>query len=506
MRKVLFLVIISFLLSCEYEPPEIVPFTLSSGSADFSNIIVIGNSFTAGYMDGALYSEGQANSIPAIIASQIYHSDTARFIQPDIYSENGYNQTAPPGDSINGRLVSKYISYRAISPEDVATKDALRPEIAPTVGEFPIPYAGDTINNFSVPGLKSFQVNDPGLLTNPYYARFASNPGVSTLLGDALATDPSFFVLCIGMSDIFNYAVNGGSGNSDPGNDPSQIQKNDLTPLSVFEDAFNEILNSLLLNTDANGIITNIPYLDYPLFIQYSYNFLRLTSSEIAKFWETFPGFTSAISIHNIIFPAAQRPYIDFNDMAVPPPHQAVVIEDMTLEDAFYPNGLPLPKLRQLTPGEYVLSTIPIDQVVTYGLGSSYPAPSEYILTKNETELIKQRIDDFNNIIEEAVYLNSDRIALIDINSIINTWSYTARYNEFTGVPLSKDIVYHNGVPVYFSISKDGAFSLDGINPNQRGNAYFANVFIDVINEFFGSNIPEVDVNNYRGNTFINDF
>ncbi|MEP1142006.1 MAG: hypothetical protein ABJH44_17430, partial [Balneola sp.] len=41
----------------------------SSGSADFSNYVAIGNSLTAGYMDGALYSNGQANSVAAILAT-----------------------------------------------------------------------------------------------------------------------------------------------------------------------------------------------------------------------------------------------------------------------------------------------------------------------------------------------------------------------------------------------------------------------------------------------------
>jgi hypothetical protein len=43
----------------------------SSGGADFSNYIAVGNSLTAGYADGGLYDDAQMQSYPAIIAGQI---------------------------------------------------------------------------------------------------------------------------------------------------------------------------------------------------------------------------------------------------------------------------------------------------------------------------------------------------------------------------------------------------------------------------------------------------
>jgi hypothetical protein len=45
-----------------------------------------------------------------------------------------------------------------------------------------------------------------------------------------------------------------------------------------------------------------------------------------------------------------------------------------------------------------------------------------------------------------------------------------------------------------------GAFSVDGLHPNQRGYGYIANEFILAINANFGSNIPEFNPNNLPGN------
>jgi len=49
-----------------------------------------------------------------------------------------------------------------------------------------------------------------------------------------------------------------------------------------------------------------------------------------------------------------------------------------------------------------------------------------------------------------------------------------------------------------------GAFSLDGVHANSRGYAYLANEFIRVINSNYGSNLPPVQIANYRGVTFPN--
>ena len=69
LSKWVFAALILLTASCkEEEPVEIVP---SSGSANFSRYIAIGNSLTAGFADGGLYLSGQINSFPNILAGQM---------------------------------------------------------------------------------------------------------------------------------------------------------------------------------------------------------------------------------------------------------------------------------------------------------------------------------------------------------------------------------------------------------------------------------------------------
>ncbi len=65
MKKVIFFILIFPIFSCTYEFPEDLNY-YSPGNADFSRFISVGDNFSAGFMDGALYTSGQQNSFPAI--------------------------------------------------------------------------------------------------------------------------------------------------------------------------------------------------------------------------------------------------------------------------------------------------------------------------------------------------------------------------------------------------------------------------------------------------------
>ena len=57
--------------------------TVSAGNADFSQFVSIGNSLTSGYRDGALYLDGQKESLPSMIAKQMaLEGGTQTFTQP----------------------------------------------------------------------------------------------------------------------------------------------------------------------------------------------------------------------------------------------------------------------------------------------------------------------------------------------------------------------------------------------------------------------------------------
>jgi len=60
----------------------------------------------------------------------------------------------------------------------------------------------------------------------------------------------------------------------------------------------------------------------------------------------------------------------------------------------------------------------------------------------------------------------------------------------------------YNGVNFSTQFVTGGAFSLDGIHLNSKGNALLANEFIKVINQYFGANIPGINANAYNGVKF----
>ena len=122
-KQLTFIAIFSFIaLSCEQESIMKIDPTAASaptpsgtaGTADFTKFSAIGGSYVAGFADGALYTNGQKNSLAAIIANQINYTRSAdaqatyTFNQPDINSENGYINAGTdgiPGNSDdNGRM------------------------------------------------------------------------------------------------------------------------------------------------------------------------------------------------------------------------------------------------------------------------------------------------------------------------------------------------------------------------------------------------------------------
>jgi len=61
---------------------ELVLPELTTGSADFSNYVALGASFTSGFTDGALFVAAQQNSFPNILSQQFESVGGGAFAQP----------------------------------------------------------------------------------------------------------------------------------------------------------------------------------------------------------------------------------------------------------------------------------------------------------------------------------------------------------------------------------------------------------------------------------------
>jgi hypothetical protein len=483
--------------SCAYEfPADEISNRYTLGPLCMDKYIAIGDDFSAGYMDGALYSEGQEASIPMLIAGQINKVSPVIFNQPDIHSENGRNYYVPSNGEMD--IKGKWIySYRM--------RNTPEPDRVLTMGEAIAPFNGDKseLNNFAIPFLKVPQLFCKGLAENPYYERIEENPGHTVPAEDILLRRPTFFYVWLGMNDVINYAINGASSEeegifSEPG----------LTPVDAFEGYFNQMMEGLLQNNQSKGVVGNIISIrDFPYFYQYPHNFLLLKNSEIAlaKGVLDINRFNQGILSYNqSAAEQDKRPLLGFEDNGSTLYPQRVIVVDNALPDAWYKDGSPIPKYRRLVEGEMALFTI-TPEMVTLGYGWKYPVTDKYYLSLEQMEEIEKITAEYNRIIEKKVQAYPDRLALADVASAVHEIAETAKFDGWHQV--KNDTVYYaDGIPIEGTLGLNSIFSLDAIHFNKRGNAFLANVFIESLNHSFSCIIPLVCMNDFAGNVYSTSY
>ncbi|HET8804213.1 MAG TPA: G-D-S-L family lipolytic protein, partial [Aequorivita sp.] len=198
-------------VSCdpEFDSPVTDEGFYTSGTADLSKYVSVGNSLTAGYADGALYITGQNNSYPNIMAEQFSFAGGGDFTQPLMNDNVG-------GLLLGGTQITENRYILAVGPNGNPSPVRL---IGTPTTDIANKLTGP-FNNMGVPGAKSFHLVAPGYgniagvptgAANPYFARFASSES-ATVIGDAAAQNATFFSLWIGNNDILGYATSGGSG------------------------------------------------------------------------------------------------------------------------------------------------------------------------------------------------------------------------------------------------------------------------------------------------------
>lgn len=256
---------------------DVQDIVVTKGDADFSNYISIGNSLTSGYRDNALYIDGQNESYPNIIAGQMRLAGGGNFVQPLMADNNG--GLVLLGNTIQATKL--YIkSFTNGSPDIVnvtatPTTDVLTKITGP-------------LNNFGVPGAKSYHLVAPGYgnaagillgTANPYYVRFSTST-TSTVIDDAVLKHPTFFSYWIGNNDVLSYATSGGSGINQTGNlNAATYGANDISDPNVVAGAIKAGLDKLKTGGATKGVIANIPYVtSIPFFTTVPYNPLTLSS------------------------------------------------------------------------------------------------------------------------------------------------------------------------------------------------------------------------------------
>lgn len=500
-------VIIGMLNSCSQETivPEVIipevpaPVTGTKGSADFTKFVALGNSLTAGFQSNALFNRGQQQSLPAILNKQFAVSGgVATFNQPNINSVNGFSGIGPDGKPL-GRLVLQVGASGSPAPAPLKA------------GDFPAPFTGNkaALNNFGVPGILLGQVLTPltgGPATgnpayNPLYARFATNPGTSTIMGDVLATNPTFFMFWLGNNDVLGYAAGGGNDNG--------IQ---ITSQAAFAGQYNAAIGALLSSSSTiKGVVGNIPdVLGAPYFNLVPIRSIPLDAATAGVVNGAYAGYNQLVGAAaqaGVISPAefAARQVNFVAGVNVP------VIDDSGLTDLgpFFDNLVlgqvinaatraslePLRRARMMVTGEKltlpaasVLGTLAIPGNPLSVRGVAVPLADQFALTAQEISEINTAITGFNATIASVVNASGNRVALADINTF------------FSGL-LSSGVTNQDGLVVTPNLTPPtGVFSEDGVHPNSRGYALAANEFIKAINAKFGATIPLAKISDYPSN------
>lgn len=475
---------------------------ITPGSANFSKYIALGDSFAAGYSDNALFRTGQENSYPNILAQQFALAGGGSFTTPLMVDNVG-------GFSIGGVQIPQFptrLYFDGAGPVNVSGVSGTSITDV-VVGPF---------NNMGIPGAKSFHLITPGYGTlNPYFGRFASSAG-TTVIGDAVAQDATFFSLWIGGNDVLTYASSGGTGTDQTGNlDPSTYASNDITDPMVFNNVYNGLVDALTAN-GAKGVVANLPYINtLPYFTTVPYNPIPALPAANAAQINQICGAINQINAamgeparfatltandDNPSTVDANNPLLIVDESltnisaqitAVLTP--ALGVQTATFLGNLYGRARHAKNLKPVNAGypftDYILlPTRSIIGTTQAGypapfnvVGVTFPLQDGNVLTNDEAGKIKVATDAYNITIQNAA--EAKGLALVDAKVIMNQLlNGGIRFGNY-----HMTATYVTG----------GAFSLDGIHPSARGYSLIANKFLEAIAQKYGSSIPAVNMGSY---------
>jgi lysophospholipase L1-like esterase len=497
---------------CVADPSSCQEPTPAAGNANFSKYVAIGTSISAGFQAGALFTDGQNESLGAILANQFAGvNGGAAFNQPTIGSVNGYNASFsnPGAGLILGRMIlfdpDGPAGSRSAGPTpskhpggtNSCTGVVTPPVPAPyNTADLPTPFTGSkaTLNNFSVPGIIAYQLTQAGTgnpanpLYNGLYARFASSPGVSTILGDALAAAPTFFTFEVGFNEAVGYAARGAFGT-----DLLTAPYDPATYSAVITGAVGAILGTP--PATCKGVIANVPDVTkLPHFSLVAWNSIAFAEGDptIAAVNTAYAAYNGGLDLafNGGAITAAER---DKRKIVFTAGKNGIVIMDETLTN-----------LTGINPGLISMRMATAADKITLGAGAilgtradcanpssvygvGVPLADQYTLTASEIVDIQTAITGYNNAVNALVAANPTRLAKADLHTAYNNW-------------VAAGAVSANGILVLPGITPPLAgFSEDGVHPNGKGTAVFANVFIDAINATFGATLNKANVTKYKG-------
>lgn len=410
---------------------------------DFTRYVALGDSITAGYMDGALCHYGQLHNYAYFLSQQL-----------QAFGSGDFNQCMVPPHSIG-------LGFQGNSCLEKKTRTVFNEKESIDIGY--IAPQGDLsiiasnfynpeklFNNIGIPATKLITLLFPSYGNpqhgvgnfNPFFTRMASNPLTASPLGDALLQNPTFFSLFVGNNDALAYALSG-------------CTENTLTPMEGdisigFEASATAMIQALTAN-GAKGVISNLPNLDATSYFKtIPYNALILSYDEALELNNRYANF-------NIKFKEGKNAF--------------VVCDSVTDKNS----------IRQLQKNEYILLDALLDVDKHLYLKGLSAIPKKYCLTSDEIKTIQNRLDEYNSCLKQLA--EEYELAFVDTNKILKLRSTDRVYN-----PIAQNFYYKKG----------GVFSLDGLHPNPYGHALLANEMINQINATYNTAIPFLDASRYK--------
>lgn len=423
--------LIFILLICACKP-KFSKEEISKGEINPTRFVMIGGGHTAGYMDDALYSEGQENSLANLISKQLALVGGEQTFYQAMVSPNSV------GIGLTG-LARFILGYKT----DCKGIEALSPLRISSAGDASI-LSTNTYNsmqkfqNFGIPGLKLSNISTPNYGSiNPFFGRMASSV-TTTVLSDAIASEPTFFSVFLGIEDVLDFAKSGGMNDNMP-------------TVSAFENDYTQLVETMLSN-GAKGVLAKIPDVtEMPYFTTIPWNGLSLDEE-------------NSLLLNNCYNQMGYSFQIGSNPF---------MIVDSTAN---------IFAVRQILEHELFLLSLPLDSVKCHKMGTLFPIRDEFVLDLNELQTLRNRIAGYNAVISSLA--TQYGLAIVNVDQFV--------------AQLSDGFVY-NGVSMSAKFVSGGAYSLDGIHFNAKGNALLANEFLKSINQKYNARIPLLNANSYDG-------
>ena len=485
----------------------------STGDANFTSYVAIGDSLTAGYMDGTLYLFGQLNSMPGILSQQASQAagQQLAFTQPLLGdpTDDASRAAANLGGLLNagdiidfGTGVNQFDTRFVLNTETETPERVAGPPVSDATNVVAGPYS-----NMGVPGLKSFHLNlnfmgnaaligDPGTPSNPWFVRMASAAD-TTVLGDAVAQTPSFVTVWVGGNDVLLYASSGGW--DDYANAPASTSgfgAFDITPEVTFDANYEGIIAQLKgVNADVQGVLVNVPAItSIPFFSVVPYNAVPMTAEQAEQANAGFQAYNDGLDAVVGMVPGFTQEEADMRKIVFAEGQNALVIFDEDLTDLTVANAA-LVNMRQATADDLIMfdtaaklgtAAVEGDPTTLWGVGA--PLLDQDVLIPSEIEAVETATAAYNQTIADIAAAEPNFVLF---DAAAELAELKANGIDYGSRPLTADYV------------TGGFFSLDGIHPTARGYAYIADRIIDTINEGFNANIYKVDPGAYPG-IFLN--